>query len=98
MKKWLAIFMAAVVLAFSSSVAFSADISDFNFKPASEIAFLSNVLPQFNQGDGVYKIPVELDSLSLSSRNVYNNVLSFYEATANTGYFYFYENMVALII
>lgn len=91
MKKWLAVLVAAVMVASSFSMAFAADISDLKFKPASDIDFLANILPQFNQGNGKYIIPVDFNNYKSPSGGNYSTNYSYFESRFNSdSYFHFY--------
>lgn len=83
MRKFLAAALAAVMLCLFSVVGFAVDKSDFNLLPVAEISFLSDVLPQFNRGNGNYVVPVEIPE-----KNQTLNYLSFWNNLHNPDSYY----------
>lgn len=69
MRKFVAIVLVVFMLCLFSVSGFAIDKSNFNLLPASEISFLSDILPRFNQGDGNYVIPVDVPSTVRSSNS-----------------------------
>lgn len=83
MKLFLAAALSVFILCSSFVIGFAVDRSDFNLLPVSDVSFLTDVLPQFDRGNGDYLIPVEIPE-----KNQTSNFLSFWDNFHNPDSYY----------
>jgi len=81
-----------VMVASSVSVAFAVDKSEIEFKKVSDISFLNDILSRFNQGNGIYSIPLDYDTITSSihkdilagfNSGSYSYVFNFFYSSGN---------------